>query len=55
MKKDKMILLVKRLPTEGLYELFELLVQEINSRKNARKPLLKIIQEEINFDNCGNL
>lgn len=37
MKKKKMIETVKRLPTEGLYDFFEVLVNEINIRKNAYK------------------
>jgi len=47
MKIEKMKQLVKRLPNDGLYELHEILIDEMNSRK-ANSRTIKSVPESLN-------
>lgn len=42
MKIDKMKTMVKRLPNDGLYDLHEVLIDEMNSRKENGKYLKSV-------------
>ena len=47
MKTEKMKLLVKRLPNDGLYDLHEILIDEMNSRKDISRGM-KTVPKSIN-------
>lgn len=44
MKTDKMKLFVKRLPNDGLYDLHEILIDEMNSRKENSRGMKKFVE-----------
>lgn len=42
MKTEKMKMIVKRLPNDGLYDLYNILLEEMNSRKDNSKQIANL-------------